>query len=160
VGLVSIRSSRPPSISAATGSNSSDGDPRDGDLGVWGYFVRAVTRDYAAFHGRARRKEFWSFALGQLIVLASVFFVVGLVSRPDDRFVVFTILMAICAATVVPMVAVSVRRLHDLGVSGWAFLIVFIPAIGGTLMFIFYILPSQMEENKYGPVPAGVTEPD
>jgi uncharacterized membrane protein YhaH (DUF805 family) len=56
-------------------------------------------------------------------------------------------------AMVVPSVAVAVRRLHDIGRSGWWFLLNFIPMLGSFVLFIFFILDSQPEKNKYGENP-------
>jgi uncharacterized membrane protein YhaH (DUF805 family) len=49
-----------------------------------------------------------------------------------------------------PSICVSVRRLHDIGRSGWWYLINAVPYIGGIVFFIFTLLPSQPEENEYG----------
>lgn len=63
-------------------------------------------------------------------------------------------IMAIFAVLLVlPNMAVTVRRFHDTGNSGWLYLINFIPYIGGLVVFIFMVLPSQPYENKWGPHP-------
>lgn len=54
----------------------------------------------------------------------------------------------------IPSVAVAVRRLHDIGKSGWRFFIVLIPLIGGLVLLADFIKDSQPGENKYGPNPS------
>ncbi len=56
-------------------------------------------------------------------------------------------------ATIVPALAVLVRRLHDTGRTGWWALIGLVPLVGGIVLFVFSVLDSQPEENKYGPSP-------
>jgi uncharacterized membrane protein YhaH (DUF805 family) len=52
---------------------------------------------------------------------------------------------------------VTVRRIHDLGLSGWFYLLVFVPYVGSLIIFVFTVMPTQKNENKWGPVPAGIT---
>ena len=62
-------------------------------------------------------------------------------------------------ATIVPALAVLVRRLHDTGRTGWWALIGLVPLVGGVVLFVFSVLDSQPEENNYGPSPkVGVAE--
>lgn len=56
-------------------------------------------------------------------------------------------------AILIPAIAVSIRRLHDTGRSGWWFLICFIPLIGTIVLFVFMVLDSEPGENQYGPNP-------
>ena len=53
----------------------------------------------------------------------------------------------------IPSLAVSVRRLHDIGRSGWWLLISLVPVVGWILTLIWYVSDSEAEENKYGPNP-------
>ena len=62
-------------------------------------------------------------------------------------------------ATLVPGIAMTVRRQHDIGLSGWFFLLIFVPYLGNLIIFVFSLIPSQKHENRWGPVPAGVTVP-
>ena len=56
----------------------------------------------------------------------------------------------------IPSIAVSIRRLHDIGKSGWWLLIAFIPCIGAFVLLYFLIQDSQQESNQYGPNPKGM----
>lgn len=57
-------------------------------------------------------------------------------------------------ASFIPALCLIIRRLHDVGMSGWFLLINIIPVIGGIILLIFTLLPSQKHENKYGVGPA------
>jgi len=108
-----------------------------------------VLQRYAQFSGRARRAEYWWFTLFNIIVA----FVLGLASgvEPVSGSIVFAIFVFVIA-TIIPSIAVSVRRLHDTGRSGWWCLITFIP-LGSLVLLYFWLLDSQPGENRYGPNP-------
>jgi len=59
----------------------------------------------------------------------------------------------------IPTLAVSVRRLHDIGKSGWWLLLLLIPLIGPIVLLVFFVLDSQAEVNAYGPNPKGTLQP-
>jgi uncharacterized membrane protein YhaH (DUF805 family) len=58
-------------------------------------------------------------------------------------------------ATIVPALAVTIRRLHDIGLSGWFYLVVFIPSVGSLIILVMTLMPSQKHENRWGPAPEG-----
>ena len=71
--------------------------------------------------------------------------------------IVFGLLIFVYAVAVfVPSLAMSVRRLHDTGRSGWFLLLNLIPYIGGIIVFVFSVLDSQPGANQYGPNPKGL----
>jgi uncharacterized membrane protein YhaH (DUF805 family)/cold shock CspA family protein len=137
------------------------GERPDTALGVAGYFARAVTSDFANFRGRARRKEYWSFVL--VVFLAYV--AMAAVGLPVDAIlgnldveepIVTGILAAlVMLAAIVPGLAVTVRRLHDIGLSGWLVLLALLPYAGSLIMLVFALMPSKRQANRWGPVPAG-----
>ncbi len=136
-------------------------DPR-GALSLFGYFKRTITTDYVNFRGRARRKEYWGFILFFYIFMA-VLAVIGIVidtvlgNMNNNGPIVTTILLGLAVLGVIlPAIAIMVRRQHDIGLSGWFFLLALIPYIGGLILFVFSLISSQKHENKWGPVPAGV----
>ena len=63
-------------------------------------------------------------------------------------------------ATIVPGVAITVRRIHDIGLTGWLYLLILVPSVGGLIIFVFSLIPSQKHENKWGPVPDGIPVPE
>lgn len=116
------------------------------------WYLEALKK-YAVFAGRARRREYWFFVLFSIlisIVLAVIDHMTGTLSPTAD----LGLLSGIYAlAVLVPSIAVSVRRLHDTGRSGWWLLISLVPLVGGIVLIVFLVLDSQAGENKYGPNP-------
>jgi uncharacterized membrane protein YhaH (DUF805 family) len=109
-----------------------------------------VWKKYAQFNGRSRRKEYWMFFLfntlvGILLSAAGVAVKLGMISAG----LYFIYLMAV----LVPSLAVSVRRLHDLGKSGWLLLIVLIPIVGPLILLVMMALEGNPGANQYGPNP-------
>ena len=108
--------------------------------------IRTCFSKYVTFSGRARRSEFWWFSLfaGILYVAVSVI----------DAAMGSSILgLVVVLALVLPSLAVTARRLHDTGRSGWWILIGFIPLIGAITMLVFECQDSQAGPNNYGPSP-------
>lgn len=129
---------------------------------MWSYFWRGVTANYANFHGRARRKEYWSFYLFWLISLLLVtcvgFGIDGASGNQQAPVTGFVLLGLFILATLIPNISIVVRRIHDIGLSGWFYLLIFVP-VGGLIILVFSLIPSQGHDNKWGPVPAGVKVP-
>jgi uncharacterized membrane protein YhaH (DUF805 family) len=123
------------------------------------WFLDPITKKYAKFDGRATRQEYWMFYLTSIIagfVVGIVLGVLGAILRSPSLITVVTLLFVLyAAAIVIPSLALSVRRLHDTGRSGWWLLISFVP-FGGLLLLLFYIIDSQPGDNQYGPNPKGV----
>ncbi|CDX26012.1 conserved membrane hypothetical protein [Mesorhizobium sp. ORS 3324] len=131
---------------------------------LWSYFQRGLTANYVNFSGRARRKEFWGFCLFWAIGLAVVIGVGVSVDLSRDDFegggdvpiVMLGLFALYVLATFLPWVALIVRRLHDLGLTGWLAILCFLPYVGGLATLVFALIPSQFGDNKWGPMPAGV----
>ncbi|OAB47987.1 DUF805 domain-containing protein [Paenibacillus antarcticus] len=107
-----------------------------------------VLKNYVGFDGRARRTEYWMFALVSFIIS----FVLLMLQFITDLKPLFTTLYSLFI--LLPTLAVTVRRLHDTGRSGWWYFISFIPLVGGIIIFVFMCLDS-VEDNEYGPNPKG-----
>ncbi|MEU1481537.1 DUF805 domain-containing protein [Streptomyces sp. NPDC005760] len=105
-----------------------------------------VLKKYAVFSGRARRKEYWMFVLFATIIYA-VFLVISLVAK--QPLIVFVPIVAF----LLPGLAVTARRLHDTGRSGWWILFQFVPLAGPITLFVFSLLDGEPGDNKYGPNP-------
>jgi uncharacterized membrane protein YhaH (DUF805 family) len=116
-----------------------------------------VLKKYAEFSGRARRKEYWMFALfNVLICLAAMILGVILMKVSDGLGIFIDVLLGLYGlAVLIPGLAVSVRRLHDSGKSGWLILICLVPFVGGLIVLILMLLDSQPGANEYGPNPKG-----
>lgn len=116
------------------------------------YYI-ACWRKFAVFSGRARRKEYWYFALfnlGVSILLGYVDLFLGTFNA-DAELGLFHSLYNLAA--LVPCVAVTVRRLHDLDRSGWWVLLGFVPIIGWIVLVLWTCLNSDDEPNQYGDNP-------
>ena len=117
----------------------------------------AVLKNYAGFSGRARRKEYWMFALFNMIFVFVALIldnILGLTAG-ELPYGLFYFLYAL--AVLIPTLAVAVRRLHDVGNSGWMFLIVIVPFIGAIWLLVLMVTDSNPGENEYGTNPKEVT---
>ncbi|MFL6161851.1 MAG: DUF805 domain-containing protein [Jatrophihabitantaceae bacterium] len=108
--------------------------------------VRSVFSKYVVFSGRARRSEFWWFALFTLIL----YILVGII---DAAIGSSALLIIVVLALLLPSLAVTVRRLHDTGRAGWWILISLVPFIGGIILLVFECQDSQPGVNAFGPSP-------
>lgn len=106
-----------------------------------------VLKKYTVFQGRARRTEYWMFALFNFIISMVLSIIDGIIGTVGILSGLY------CLAVLLPAIAVSVRRLHDIGKSGWWLLIVLVPFIGAIVLLIFALLDSQAGSNQYGPSP-------
>jgi uncharacterized membrane protein YhaH (DUF805 family) len=111
----------------------------------------AALKNYAVFSGRARRTEYWMFALVNLVITL-VFYVLALATR-SGFFIVLVLLYGL--AVLLPGLAVTVRRLHDIGMSGWWILIGLVPFVGGIVLLVFSLIPGNQGPNRYGDDPKG-----
>ena len=121
------------------------------------WFVVAVKK-YAVFEGRARRKEYWFFVLFYIIFSLVLGLVDGLAGTVLEGTNVGLLGTLYGFALLVPSLAVSVRRLHDTGRSGWWLLINLIPLIGFIVFLVFAVQDSQPGENRFGANPKEIGE--
>lgn len=117
-----------------------------------------VLKQYVDFSGRARRKEYWMFALFNLL-FAIVAMILDNVLGIAIEGVGYGPLYGLYAlAVLIPGLAVAVRRLHDVGKSGWMFLIVLIPIVGAIWLLVLMMTDSEPGVNKWGENPKEITE--
>jgi len=107
-----------------------------------------VMKKYAVFSGRARRKEYWMFFLFNCIIAFVIGFVMGFIGALLGIGATLSNLVSVIysLAVLVPGIAVGVRRMHDIGRSGWWILFPFVN-------LVFLCLDSQPGDNEYGPNP-------
>ncbi|MBT3153223.1 DUF805 domain-containing protein [Streptomyces sp. CHD11] len=106
-----------------------------------------VIKKYAVFTGRARRQEYWMFALfnvGIVLVLS----IIDMVALGANVLVPLYSL-----AVLLPNLGVTVRRLHDTGRSGWWCLIALVPVVGVIVLIVFLATEGNQAGDKYGPNP-------
>lgn len=108
--------------------------------------VRNVLTNYANFKGRARRSEYWWWFLAAFGIMVSASIIDGIAGSYPVIYVLAGL------AIFLPNLAVSIRRLHDTGRSGWWILIGFVPLVGFIVLIVFYTQDSHAD-NQYGPSP-------
>ena len=114
------------------------------------YFIEAFTKNYVNFKGRARRKEYWGFTL----FYALIFAILGAFAFTGIGVILF---LVVFVATLPPSISLTVRRLHDINLSGWFtlyMLIMLIPVIGEGIAIIISIVigvvQGSAKSNKFG----------
>ena len=114
-------------------------------------YYTAVLQKYTDFSGRARRKEYWMFALINAIISLVLYGIDSAIGTGSGTFGVLGGLYSL--AVLLPSLAVGVRRLHDIGKSGWWLLIALVPLIGGLYLLFLAVQDSNRGDNAYGPDP-------
>ncbi|WP_155298092.1 DUF805 domain-containing protein [Deinococcus kurensis] len=134
-------------------------------------YLNVIRNNYANFTGRARRREYWMFTLINSVILILLQIpvqgaVIAMAAQNEADTapsagltgvtLIFVILLVVYSlAVMVPSIAVTVRRLHDTGKSGWWYLLNLIP-LGSLVILVFMVLDSEPGSNKWGPNPKGV----
>ncbi|WP_298448895.1 DUF805 domain-containing protein [uncultured Marinobacter sp.] len=116
-----------------------------------------VLKKYAVFNGRARRAEYWWFVLFNIIISLALGAIDGVTGTFSPEAGLGLLGGLYTLAVLLPSLAVTVRRLHDTGRSGWWFLMVFVPLIGAIVLLVFMVLDSKPGQNQYGPNPKDAT---
>lgn len=118
--------------------------------------IRSVYRtNYANFRGRASRSEYWWITLFNYLVLCGILGLIFLakeVAGEDGFNAVMVVYVLLFLFAIIPGAAVTVRRFHDTGRSGWWCLICFIPYVGALILLFMMALESD-RDNKWGPGP-------
>ncbi|PZS13922.1 MAG: DUF805 domain-containing protein [Pseudonocardiales bacterium] len=112
----------------------------------FGQAVQSVLSQYVGFSGRARRSEYWWFFLFNMIIAIAVSIVDAAIGSMILGIVVTLVLL-------LPGIAVTLRRLHDTGRTGWWIFIAAVPIIGAVVLIVFACQDSQPGDNQYGPSP-------
>lgn len=120
--------------------------------------IDSVYSKFFTLKGRASRSEYWWFMLFYYVMAIVAFTADVYLYDPTlpptlNPFAYFTSFWLL--ANIIPQFTVTIRRLHDSGKSGFWWLVVFIPAIGGLILFVLMVLDSEHNENYYGPPPFG-----
>ena len=110
-----------------------------------------VLKKYATFSGRAQRAEYWYFVLFSTII-SFVLILLDIMLGTSDSNGTGLLSGIYSLAVFIPTLAVSVRRLHDIGKKGWWLLAILIPFIGFILLIIWFATDSK-EDNQYGEDP-------
>ncbi|MEU7600558.1 DUF805 domain-containing protein [Streptomyces sp. NPDC040724] len=113
------------------------------------YYVD-VLKKYTVFSGRARRQEYWMFFLFNVAALIVVSILDAVLGTSPWLYALYAL------GTLLPNLAVTVRRLHDTGKSGWWFLISFVPLVGFIWLIVLLATAGNDQPNEYGVNPKAV----
>jgi uncharacterized membrane protein YhaH (DUF805 family) len=116
-----------------------------------------VLKQYADFSGRARRKEYWMFVLFNMIFTIVAMILDNVLGIAMEGIGYGPLYGLYALAMLIPGLAVAVRRLHDVGKSGWMILIALIPLIGSIWLLVLMVTDSNAGENQYGQNPKEAT---
>lgn len=118
------------------------------------YYKKVVFENYANFKGRARRSEYWYYTLATLIISVILAIFDSFISPSSSMLVETGILRGLYSLLVfLPGLAVLVRRLHDVGKSGWFILVALIPLAGAIWLLVVLCTEGDKGTNAYGPDP-------
>jgi uncharacterized membrane protein YhaH (DUF805 family) len=117
-----------------------------------------VLRQYADFSGRARRKEYWMYSLINFIFVTVASILDNATGMAIEGIGYGPIYIIFVLATLIPGIAVSVRRLHDVGKSGWMLFVGLIPIIGVIWLLVLAVKDSQPGSNQYGENPKSIED--
>jgi uncharacterized membrane protein YhaH (DUF805 family) len=122
---------------------------------------------YADFSGRSRRLEYWLFTLFYVLVIAALI-ILAVALEPSWQtgeasgdglgaasMAILILLGVFVVGSIIPGIAVTVRRFHDQDKSGWMYLLSFIPYVGGLILLVFMCIEGTRGDNSYGPDPKG-----
>jgi len=116
-----------------------------------------VMKKAFVFKGRARRKEYWMFTLIALLIgiaTSTIDILNGWMLNPN-----IGLLSGILSLLIfLPNISVSVRRMHDLGYSGWWVLIILLPILGPLLLLMMFCYDGENFPNRFGPNPKGTLD--
>ena len=119
------------------------------------WYLKVMRDNYANFSGRARRKEYWMFYLIYLLIMILLMVIdniLGLTFEVSGQNLGYGWLYLIGGfAHFIPLFSVNIRRLHDVGKSGWFFLIGLIPILGAIWLLVLACTEGNKFENKWGP---------
>lgn len=137
------------------------------DLSLWGYFAKCMAKSFDG-EGRARRKEYWSFVLFEIIFFFAGFVVFAILTGAGSAYdygagydysanpmagIMVGVLGLMFLAFIPAGITVTIRRLHDIGLTGWFIFISLIPYLGSFILLIMSFIASERRVNKHGPYP-------
>ncbi|MBW8880076.1 MAG: DUF805 domain-containing protein [Asticcacaulis sp.] len=112
--------------------------------------IKSAFKNMTKFQGRSSRSEYWWFFLFYIIVyIIPYMMMMGELQRQQPGLGTMLALLVVLALFL-PLLSVTVRRLHDTNRSGWWVLLGLIPLIGVIVLLVFYCLPGTPGPNKYG----------
>ncbi len=124
--------------------------------------IKSGYKNYFNFTGRARRSEYWFFFLYVILVEIVMVTIAGILGGNTANGggnaiggLIFGLLGLFYLASIIPLLSLVFRRLHDSGRSAWWIFIGLVPLVGGILLLVWYCTPGTTGPNKYGADPKG-----
>ncbi len=114
------------------------------------YFIKCITKKYVTFSGRAVREEFWMFFLFMTICYAIAIAIDMSSGLWDNEDAIGVFSGILCLVFILPYLAVTVRRFHDINKSGWFVLITYIPIVGWIGWLIWMCTEGSKAKNRFG----------
>ena len=115
-----------------------------------------VLKQYADFEGRARRTEYWMFVLFNVIFTVAAMILDNVLGLTIGDLPYGALYCLYVLVVFLPGLAVGVRRLHDIGKSGWMMLVALIPIVGGIWLLVLLATEGNPSANEYGANPKEV----
>lgn len=118
-------------------------------------FTNVVKNNYFNPNGRARRREYWMYTLATALLSLTISIVFGILGFAADIFsTIGSLLSALLSlALLLPGITLAIRRLHDIGKSGWYLFIALIPLVGAFILLYFLVTAGTVGPNEYGEDP-------
>jgi len=110
----------------------------------------SILKKYTVFTGRASREEFWMFVLVNLLI-GLIFSI--LTRIPILRVLFWIVYILFILAVLIPSIALGIRRLHDVNLSGWLMLLCLIPVVNIIVVFLLCVIEGNEYDNQYGFTP-------
>lgn len=121
------------------------------------WYPEALTK-YATFSGRAQRSEYWYFFLFYLLGFVALLIIDASIGTYSEDVQIGLLSGGFSLGLLIPSIAVTSRRLHDTGKSGWWQLMALIPLIGTIALIAFLTKDSFPASNEHGPNPKEATQ--
>ncbi|MFT3679609.1 MAG: DUF805 domain-containing protein [Ferruginibacter sp.] len=138
-------------------------EKQESDYNLVDWWKKVVLKNYANFNGRARRAEYWYFVLANILLIIP-FYIIGIAGAVSDNQALGTlglvVYVLLALATIVPALAVAVRRLHDLNKSGWYYFVALIPLVGSIILLVWFCTDGDRFVNNYGEDPKNPGTPE
>ena len=118
----------------------------------FGSAISICFKKYFDFSGRASRSEFWYFVLFVTLLLFGAGILLG-IFMPNNQSLDGVVTLFIYLPLIIPFIAVTARRLHDFGMSGWWQLTAYIPYVGliaSIILIVIFCMEGEKKKNKYG----------
>ena len=119
---------------------------------LWESYV-LFWKNFATFSGRTRRRDYWQVVLMNILI-GIIFAILGKIPLIGAIAGIASVILSV--ASIIPGLAICIRRLHDIGKSGWFYLMILIPLAGPIIMLVFLCTDSKPGANEYGENPKGI----